>query len=345
MELLGMNVTLLAVIALAIPFQSKSELTLYRFSQPHMGTNCQIILYSMNKEEASRGANAAFLRMKQLDGIMSDYNQESELRQLCARSGTGPVSVGEDLFKVLTRAKEVSELSNGAFDVTIGPVVKLWRRARKSIQMPDKDELEAALKLVGYQSMVLDPLKKTVWLKKAGMMLDLGGIAKGYAADESLNVLRKMGISIALVAMGGDVALGDPPPNAKGWKVGIAPVLEEGDAASRYMVLANCAVSTSGDTEQYVEIGGKRYSHLVNPKTGIGLTERISVSIVAPHGIDSDSLTKVVSILGMAKGMELAAKVPGISCRVVTRKNDLLEVKKSENFPTVHENPKQGKGN
>lgn len=340
-----MNVTLIIISALAIPFQSKTELTLYRFTEPCMGTTCQINLYSMNKEEASRGANAAFLRMKQLDRIMSDYNPESELRQLCRRSGTGPVSVGDDLFKVLTRAKEVSELSNGAFDITVGPVVKLWRRARKSIQMPDKEELEAALKLVGYQSMVLDPLKKTVWLKKTGMLLDLGGIAKGYAADESLNVLRKMGISSALVAMGGDVALGDAPPNAKGWKVGIAPVLEEGDAASRYMVLANCAVSTSGDTEQYVELGGKRYSHLVNPKTGIGLTERISVTIIALHGIDSDSLTKVVSILGMVKGMELVAKVPGISCRVVTRKNDLLEVKKSENFPTVHENPKQGKGN
>lgn len=345
METLGMNVTLLAAIALAIPFQSKSELTQYRFSQPHMGTNCQIILYSMNKEEASRGANAAFLRMKQLDGIMSDYNQESELRQLCARSGTGPVLVGEDLFKVLTRAREVSELSGGAFDVTVGPVVKLWRRARKSIQMPDKDELEAALKLVDYQAMVLDPSKKTVWLKKTGMLLDLGGIAKGYAAEESLNLLKKMGISSALVAMGGDVAMGDPPPNTKGWKVGIAPVLEEGDAASRYMVLSNCAVSTSGDTEQYVELGGKRYSHLVNPHTGIGLSERISVTIVAPHGIDSDSLTKVVSILGVAKGMELAAKLPGISCRVVTRKNDLLEVKKSENFPLVHENTNQGKGN
>lgn len=340
-----MNVTLIIISALAIPFQSKTELTLYRFTEPCMGTTCQINLYSMNKEEASRGANAAFLRMKQLDRIMSDYNPESELRQLCRRSGTGPVSVGDDLFKVLTRAKEVSELSNGAFDITVGPVVKLWRRARKSIQMPDKEELEAALKLVGYQSMVLDPLKKTVWLKKTGMILDLGGIAKGYAADESLNVLRKMGISSALVAMGGDVALGDAPPNAKGWKVGIAPVLEEGDAASRYMVLANCAVSTSGDTEQYVEIGGKRYSHLVNPKTGIGLSERISVSIVAPHGIDSDSLTKVVSILGMVKGMELVAKVPGISCRVVTRKNDLLEVKKSDNFPIVHENLKQEKGN
>lgn len=340
-----MNVTLIIISALAIPFQSKTELTLYRFTEPCMGTTCQINLYSKNKEEASRCADAAFLRAKQLDLIMSDYNPESELRQLCRRSGTGPVSVGVDLFKVLTRAKEVSELSNGAFDITVGPVVKLWRRARKSIQMPDKEELEAALKLVGYQSMVLDPLKKTVWLKKTGMLLDLGGIAKGYAADESLNVLRKMGISSALVAMGGDVALGDPPPNAKGWKVGIAPVLEEGDAASRYMVLSNCAVSTSGDTEQYVELGGKRYSHLVNPKTGIGLSERISVSIVAPHGIDSDSLTKVVSILGMAKGMELVAKVPGISCRVVTRKNDLLEVKKSDNFPIVHENLKQGKGN
>lgn len=340
-----MNVTLIIISALAIPFQSKTELTLYRFTEPCMGTTCQINLYSKNKEEASRCADAAFLRVKQLDLIMSDYNPESELRQLCRRSGTGPVSVGVDLFKVLTRAKEVSELSNGAFDITVGPVVKLWRRARKSIQMPDKEELEAALKLVGYQSMVLDPLKKTVWLKKTGMLLDLGGIAKGYAADESLNVLRKMGISSALVAMGGDVALGDPPPNAKGWKVGIAPVLEEGDAASRYMVLSNCAVSTSGDTEQYVELGGKRYSHLVNPKTGIGLSERISVSIVAPHGIDSDSLTKVVSILGMVKGMELVAKVPGISCRVVTRKNDLLEVKKSDNFPIVHENLKQEKGN
>lgn len=340
-----MNVTLIIISALAIPFQSKTELTLYRFTEPCMGTTCQINLYSTNKEEASRCADAAFLRVKQLDLIMSDYNPESELRQLCRRSGTGPVSVGVDLFKVLTRAKEVSELSNGAFDITVGPVVKLWRRARKSIQMPDKVELEAALKLVGYQSMVLDPLKKTVWLKKTGMLLDLGGIAKGYAADESLNVLRKMGISSALIAMGGDVALGDPPPNAKGWKVGIAPVLEEGDAASRYMVLANCAVSTSGDTEQYVELGGKRYSHLVNPKTGIGLSERISVSIVAPHGIDSDSLTKVVSILGVVKGMELVAKVPGISCRVVTRKNDLLEVKKSDNFPIVHENLKQGKGN
>lgn len=340
-----MNVTLIIISALAIPFQSKTELTLYRFTEPCMGTTCQINLYSKNKEEASRCADAAFLRVKQLDLIMSDYNPESELRQLCRRSGTGPVSVGVDLFKVLTRAKEVSELSNGAFDITVGPVVKLWRRARKSIQMPDKEELEAALKLVGYQSMVLDPLKKTVWLKKTGMLLDLGGIAKGYAADESLNVLRKMGISSALVAMGGDVALGDPPPNAKGWKVGIAPVLEEGDAASRYMVLSNCAVSTSGDTEQYVELGGKRYSHLVNPKTGIGLSERISVSIVALHGIDSDSLTKVVSILGMVKGMELVAKVPGISCRVVTRKNDLLEVKKSDNFPIVHENLKQGKGN
>lgn len=299
----------------------------------------------MNKEEASVGANAAFGRMKQLNHIMSDYNLESELRQLCARSGTNPFPVGEDLFKVLTRAQEVSELSSGAFDVTVGPVVKLWRRARKSIQMPDKDELEAALKLVDYQSMVLDPLKKTVWLKKTGMLLDLGGIAKGYAAEEALMMLKKMGITSALVAMGGDVALGDPPPNAKGWKVGIAPVLEEGDAASRYMLLANCAVSTSGDTEQYVLLEGKRYSHLVNPKTGIGLTERISVTIVAQHGIDSDCLTKVVSIMGMTKGMELASKLEGISCRVVIRKNDLLEVKKSENFPVVYENPNQRKGN
>ncbi len=335
-----MNLTSTTLLLLAIPLQANLEPTRYKYSQPHMGTNCQILVYSMNQEEASRAVNAAFQRIKQLNLIMSDYDAESELRKLCARSGKEAVEVSADLFKVLSHAQKVSVISEGAFDITVGPVVKLWRRARKSIQMPDNNELEVAKKLVDYRLIELDSEKKTARLKSPGMLLDLGGIAKGYAAEEALLVLKKMGINSALVALGGDVAIGNAPPNQKGWKVGIAPVLEEGDAASRFLILANCAVSTSGDTEQYVELNGKRYSHLVDPKTGLGLTQRISVTIIAPNGIDSDSLTKVVSVLGQEKGMEIVDKLSGISCRVVRKKGDNLEVKTSPTFPTVYENKK-----
>ena len=191
------------------------------------------------------------------------------------------------------------------------------------------------MQLVDYRNVVL--ANGTVMLKKPGMLLDLGGIAKGYAADEALKILREEKINRALVAMGGDIALGDAPPEKEGWKVGIAPIFEEGNKAGKFMILANQAVSTSGDTEQYVEIDGVRYSHLVNPKTGIGLTRRISVSVVARHGIDSDSLTKVVSILGPEKGNDLIEKFPSASARVVLKTDTGVKVTTSRGFPKVIE--------
>src|SRR5262249_49612111 len=153
--------------------------------------------------------------------------------------------------------------------------------------------LAAARALVGYKNIQLDKKARTVCLLKSGMQLDLGGIAKGYSADEALIVLRKIGIERALVAAGGDIAVSGPPPDAAGWKIGIAPLEDSEQKPSRYLMLRDAAVSTSGDAEQYVEIGGKRYSHIVDPRTGIGLVGRQSVTVVAPFGIFADSLTKV----------------------------------------------------
>src|SRR5262249_25157796 len=154
---------------------------------------------------------------------------------------------------------------------------------------------------------------QTVQLLKPGMRLDLGGIAKGYAADAAQEVLKKHGLTRALVAAGGDIVVSDPPPDTKGWKIGIAP-LEDPDAEpKRYLLLSKGAESTSGDAEQFVEIGGKRYSHIVDPRTGLGLIGRMSVTVTARRGLDSDPLTKIAAVLGPEKGLPLIEKCPGAS--------------------------------
>ena len=159
-------------------------------------------------------------------------------------------------------------------------------------------------------------------LLKAGMRLDLGGIAKGYAADEGLAVLKKNGVTRALVAAGGDIAVSGPPPDADGWKIAIAPLKEEPDKEGPIMLLHDAAVSTSGDAEQYVEIDGKRYSHIVDPKTGIGLVGRMSATVVAPHGIIADSHTKIVAVLGPERAFKILEKEDGVSARFVRLNDD-----------------------
>jgi thiamine biosynthesis lipoprotein len=244
--------------------------------------------------------------------------------RLCQKAGGPSVKVSEDLFNVLSRAQEVSRLSHGAFDVTVGPVVKLWRRVRYTKKIPTPEELDRARSLVGYENIRLDPRERTVQLRKEGMRLDLGGIAKGYAADAALEVLKRRGLPRALVAMGGDIAVNDPPPGTEGWKVAIASLMNPDSEPSRFLLLAHAAVSTSGDAEQYIEIDGKRYSHIVDPHTGIGLIGRVSVTVVAPNATMSDSLTKLVAVLGPEKGLPILDSIDGVGALVV-RKTDTGE--------------------
>jgi thiamine biosynthesis lipoprotein len=309
-------------------------LTRYEFTEPHMGTRFQITLYAPDEATARQAAKAAFARIANLDHIMSDYQASSELMQLCKKAGGGPVHVSDELFTVLRCAQEVAKLSDGAFDVTVGPVVRLWRRARKIHELPDPQELARARELVGYDKVRLDEKAHTVQLLKPGMQLDLGGIAKGYSADEALAVLKKHGITRALVAAGGDIVVSDPPPESPGWTIGIAPLEDPDRKPSRYLILKNAAVSTSGDAEQYVEVGGKRYSHIVDPRTGIGLVGRMSATVVARRGIDADSLTKVVAVVGQ-RGLEIIDGLDGVAALLIRRTDQGTEVLESKRFGQV----------
>jgi thiamine biosynthesis lipoprotein len=330
-------VCLLSVLALSLttpaaapPAQSLRRFT---FSERHMGTRFEVIVYARDPARARRAAQDAFTRVAALNAIMSDYDKASELMRLCAKAGGLAVKVSEDLFVVLQRAEDVARRSGGAFDVTVGPVVRLWRRARKTQRLPDPDKLAAARALVGYRNVVLDARARSVRLLKPGMQLDLGGIAKGYAADQALAVLKKHGLPRALVAAGGDIAVGDPPPGKVGWTIAIAPLPGE---KPRQLLLANSAVSTSGDAEQFMEIDGKRYSHIVDPRTGIGLVGRMSATVVAPTGVQADSLTKVVAVLGPERGFSIIRAEKGVSGRFVRKTAKGIEVKVSECFPKLH---------
>ena len=326
----------LVCLLTAAPTGEGSGLERYSFSENHMGTRFSVIVYAKNEATANQSAKEAFARVVELNAIMSDYHSTSELMRLCAKAGGEAVKVSDELFFVLSRAQKLSRDSDGAFDVTVGPIVRLWRLSRKTGLPPDPARLKSARDLVGWKLVELDEKARTVKLLKKGMQLDLGGIGKGYAADEMLKVLARHGLKRALIAAGGDVTAGDAPPGKEGWTVAIAPV-DAKKEGPRYLTLANASVSTSGDAEQYVEIDGVRYSHIVDPRTGIGLVGRMSATVVAADGITADSLTKAVAVLGPKEGFEVLAKYRGASGRHVRKTDGGAEVVASKGFPALRQ--------
>jgi thiamine biosynthesis lipoprotein len=294
-----------ALLGLAVPCAAER----FEFEEPHMGTGVRLVLCTPDREAAAGAARAAFDRIAELDAALSDYRDSSEVSRLAGAAGGPAVPVGRDLFTVLARAEDLWRRSGGAFDVTVGPVVRLWRRTLRTGDWPDPARREEAVVLVGSEKMHLDAAARTVRLERPGMRIDLGAIAKGYAGDEALGVLRGRGVSSALVAVGGDVVASDAPPGEAGWVV-------EAEAGGEHLLLSNAAVSTSGDSEQWIERDGLRYSHILDPRTGIGLTGQRRATVVAREGITADSLATAACVLGPAEGVALVESTPGATAIV-----------------------------
>ena len=279
----------------------------HEFTAVHMGVPVRMVLHAPSETVARDAARAAFARIAELDDKMSDYRPRSEVRLLSQHPGDWQ-TVSPELFVVLARAEQVSRNSGGAFDVTIGPLVQLWRQSRRSGRLPDADELSRARSRSGAPLLEVDTLRNMVRLWAHGMQLDLGGIAKGYILQEGLRVLRSRGVSSAMVEAGGDIVVGDPPPGQPGWSVFVAG----GDSATlrRAQALSNAAVATSGGTEQFVEIGGVRYSHIIDPRTGIGMTSRYLVTVIAEDGALADAAATALSVLGPERAGYLRKTLP-----------------------------------
>ena len=298
-----------------------------------MGTLFSLTVFAPEPATARSAAEAAFARVDGLEEVMSDYQADSELMQLCDQPAGKPVHVSADLFDVLQRAQEIARRSGGAFDVTVGPYVRLWRFERKRRVLASPAEMAAARAAVGWRKLRLDPRAHTATLLVAHMRLDLGGIAKGYAADQALKLLKGRGLNRALVAASGDIAVGDPPPGQGGWRVGITPIGVHTNQLARTVLLHNAGISTSGDTEQSIEISGVRYSHILDPATGFGLTNRIQASVIAPNATASDSLATTMCVLGPAKGLRLADALPGTATYIVVKQGGAMRRFVSKRFP------------
>lgn len=332
-------ISLSVLVGITVLLLSGSTLKRFEFTEHHMGTRFQVVLYASDEDSAKEACRAAFFRIAQLDDNMSDYNPDSELMRLAARAGTGPVRINEDLFRILSQSQQLALMTEGAFDVTIGPLVKLWRRARQDKKIPDLRALTQARDLVGFEKMKLDPKASTAELLLHGMQLDLGGIAKGYAADKALGVLKDHGIARALVDAGGDVVLGLPPPRRDGWKISIAPLglfnslWSSESQPTRNLILHGVAVATSGDAEQFFEIDGKRYSHVLDPRTGQFTLGLIGTTVIAPSGSLADSLATAVSVLGPKRGMELVESFRNTGALIMDNGDNTLR-SFEVNFPT-----------
>lgn len=300
---------------------SEGELGKYTFSSVEMAVPVKITLYAESETLAAQAAEAAFWRFRDLNARLSDYRAESELRRFCDEAYSGEFRrVSQDLWNVLRESTRVAKLSDGAFDPTVGQVVRLWRRARMQKKLPPEAEITAALETVGYENLLFDEDNRAIALVRQGthspVRIDLGGIAKGYAIDAAIHTLRTYGITRVLVDAGGDVGVGDPPPDADAWKIAVVSPADENQSAE-FLYVSNCGLANSGDLSQFLEIDGVRYSHLVDPKTGHGLTHRATVSVTAPTAVEADALASAVSVLGPVLGISLVETLPGVETSIL----------------------------
>ena len=325
---------LLIINSLSIYSQSKK----YNFSQPKMGSPFNITLYANDSIKVHQIATEAYKIADSLNLIYSDYLENSELSLLSKKSGANEFTkVSPALWDILNLSMKASKQSKGAYDITVGSIVKLWRKARKEKILPEEKILKNSLQSVGYQSIITDSTTHSIKLLRPNTNLDLGGIAKGYVAQVIVDFCVKKGIEKVLVDAGGDLAMNSPlapevappapergattskypsdsssktpPSGAGGLRIGITiPNSEE--LIPRYLILQNQAVATSGNMYQFVEIKGKRYSHIVNPHTGLGVTHQRNVTVIAPDGATADWLATACSVLSVKKALKLIKSMP-----------------------------------
>ncbi|RMG01907.1 MAG: FAD:protein FMN transferase [Nitrospirae bacterium] len=280
---------------------------MFRKSDFVMDTIVAITVVSDDPSRAEMVIDEGFSELRRLEKLLSFFSGESEISRINKNAGIKPVKVSADTLRVIKKAVEVSRMSGGAFDITVGPVTGLYDFKEK--RLPGDDELERALKLVGYKNIIIDEDRGTVFLKNRGMKIDTGGIAKGYGADRVVELLKKRGIKAALVAVAGDIRCYGRRPDGKPWRVGVKDPMKTGDAILGVLPLTDSAISTSGDYERFFIKDGMRYHHLIDPRTGRPAHGLKSVTVLAPEGVLTDSYATAAFVLGLEEGRRLLEKL------------------------------------
>lgn len=316
------------ILSLLTAKGSDAQQQRFRFSENKMGSPFNLIFYCSDSSKALHLSKKCFALVDSLNQAFSDYDPASELSRICTsgrEENTSPA-----FWDILCRSQTAYDKSNGSFDITIGALSRLWRKARKEKRFPDSTEIIAAKKKIGFTLLKINTLRKSVQVP-AGTRLDLGGIAKGYAAQAVVDLLGKEGIKEALADAGGDMVMSDAPGNTRGWVVGVNVPETTDELLPRKLLLHNMSVATSGDAYQSIEHNGQRYSHIIDPRTGYGISSQRNVTVIAANGTDADWLATACSILPIPEAKQLARKMQA-ELLITVLENDIVIYHKTKGF-------------
>jgi thiamine biosynthesis lipoprotein len=314
-------------------FSAAAQMTRFSFTESKMGAPFTVVFYSKDSVQAVSIAKRCFVLVDSFNFIFSDYIDTSELSNLSKTAGVNsmPVKLSPALYDILIQSKKAYELSEGAFDITMGPLSKLWRKARKQQLFPTDSTIRSIRNLIGFNKLIFDTLNYTVRLTQPGMQLDLGGIAQGYVAQKVIDFLLSQGINQALVNASGDIVMSGAPVNKDGWVVGVNLPEKTDKLLNQKLILKNRAITTSGDAYQFIEKDGIRYSHIINPITGYGVTFQRNVTVIAADGTTADWLATACSILSLKKAKKLASIV-GAEVLITELKRGRLKLNSTRGF-------------
>lgn len=290
---------------------------LFRRSLKLMGNRFEISVEAENMADAERMIELAVSEIRRIEKLLTTFDDESLTNQLNKMAGIAPVKVNEEFFQLVQRAQRISELTQGAFDLSYGSIDKrLWNFDTSLKELPDRDTAKEMVRLINYHNIILDEVAGTIFLKEKGMRIGFGGIGKGYAADRAKRVLAEAGVKSGIVNASGDLTTWGNQPNGNPWTIGIADPDSAGKPFS-YINITDMSVATSGNYEKFITIGGKRYSHTIDPRTGYPVTGIKSVTIISPIAELADAMATPVMVMGIKVGLDLINQMNQMACIII----------------------------
>ena len=307
---------------------------IFKKEQSLLGSPFEITVVATDSVQAKLYTDLAISEVKRIENLVSDWIPTTQISQVNQNAGIKPIKVDQEVFDLVERAIKISKLTSGAFDISYASMDKIWKFDGSMKQMPTEEAIKKSVEKVGYQNIILNPKDKTIFLKNKGMKLGLGGIAQGYIADKIKEVLQEKGCTSGLVNVSGDINTWGKQPNGEPWSVGIINPMNKNKVFATF-ILDDSAVETSGSYEKFVVFNGKRYSHIIDPRTGYPASGIVSVSVFAKQTELADALATGIFVLGIEVGLDLVNQLNGIDCIIVDDKGGVhvsnkIDIKKHQ---------------
>ena len=324
----------IAFILFLVNYSVAFSQQIFKKEQSLLGSPFEITVVATDSVQAKLYTDLAILEVKRIENLVSDWIPTTQISQVNQNAGIKPIKVDQEVFDLVERAIKISKLTSGAFDISYASMDKIWKFDGSMKQMPTEEAIKKSVEKVGYQNIILNPKDKTIFLKNKGMKLGLGGIAQGYIADKIKEVLQEKGCTSGLVNVSGDINTWGKQPNGQPWTVGIINPMNKNKVFATF-ILDDSAVETSGSYEKFVVFNGKRYSHIIDPRTGYPASGIVSVSVFAKQTELADALATGIFVLGIEVGLDLVNQLNGIDCIIVDDKGGVhvsnkIDIKKHQ---------------